>query len=319
VNRFNKILVVGSGTMGHGIAQSFAQAGFQVSLVDQVEQALLRAGVLIKSSLSTMVEAELIQENEINSILDRINLTTNLEDAAQESDLAIECIIEDKEAKRDIFKKLDALCPPRTILASNSTFLDVFEFAETSRPDKVLITHWYSPPQIIPLVDVVKGPKTSEVSLQEVIDLLKQIGKKPVVFNKPCTGYVVSRLQVAFQREVYWLLDNGFISPENLDEAAIWGLAMRMMVVGICQRIDFGGLDLSARTVLQAPEQCTPLDYKPQRLMDLVDQGALGVKAGRGFYSYQGRTEAEVCHIRDIRLLKLLKFLQQTDIPGPIK
>jgi 3-hydroxybutyryl-CoA dehydrogenase len=319
VNRIKKILVVGSGTMGHGIAQSFAQAGFRVSLVDQVEQALVRASALIKSSLSAMVEAELIQENEIATILDRITLTTHLEEAALDADLAVECIVEDKEAKREIFKKLDALCPPGTILASNSTFLNIFEFVETSRPDKVLITHWYSPPQIIPLVDVVKGTETSEISLQEVVDLLKQIGKKPVVFNKPCTGYVVSRLQIAFQREVYWLLDNGYISPENLDEAAIWGLAMRMMVVGICQRIDFGGLDLSARTVLQAPEECTPLDYKPRILMDLVEQGALGVKAGRGFYNYQGRTEAEVCHIRDIRLLKLLKFLQQTDIPGPVK
>jgi 3-hydroxybutyryl-CoA dehydrogenase len=319
VNRIKKILVVGSGTMGHGIAQSFAQAGFRVSLVDQVEQALVRARVLMKSSLSAMVEAELIGEKEITTILDRITSTTNLEEAAREADLAIECIVEDKEAKRAIFKKLDTVCPPGTILASNSTFLNIFEFVETSRPDKVLITHWYSPPQIIPLVDVVKGPETSEISLQEVVDLLKQIGKKPVVFNKPCTGYVVSRLQIAFQREVYWLLDNGYISPENLDEAAIWGLAMRMMVVGICQRIDFGGLDLSARTVLQAPEECTPLDYKPQILMDLVEQGALGVKAGRGFYDYQGRTEAEVCHIRDIRLLKLLKFLQQTDIPGPVK
>jgi 3-hydroxybutyryl-CoA dehydrogenase len=319
VNSFKKILVVGSGTMGHGIAQAFAQAGYQVSLVDQVEQALVRARALIKSSLSAMVEAELIKEDEIETIIGRISATTNLEEAAQDADLAIECIVENKEAKKEIFKKLDTICPPRTLLASNSTFLNIFDFVETCRPDKVLIMHWYAPPQIIPLVDVVKGPQTGEANLQDVIDLLKKIGKKPVVFNKPCTGYVVSRLQIAFQREVYWLLDNGYISPENLDEAAIWGLAMRMMVVGICQRIDFGGLDLSAKTVLQSPEQSTPLDYKPQMLMGLVEQGALGVKSGRGFYDYQGQTEAEVCRIRDIRLLKLLKFLQETDIPGPIK
>ncbi len=316
---FKKILVVGAGTMGHGIAQSFAQGGFQVSLVDQVEQALQRAGGLIKSSLSAMVEAELIQESEIDKILGRITTSTDLEKAAHDADLAFECIVEDQEAKKEIFKRLDAVCPRRTILASNSTFLNVFEFVETNRPDKVLIAHWYSPPQIIPLVDVVKGPETSDLCIHKVVRLLKQIGKKPVVFNKPCTGYVISRLQIAFQREVYWLLDNGYITPENLDEAVIWGLAMRMLVVGICQRIDFGGLDLSARTVLQAPDQCTPLDYKPQLLLDLVEQGALGVKTGRGFYNYQGKTEAEVCRIRDIRLLKLLKLLKQTDIPGPIK
>jgi 3-hydroxybutyryl-CoA dehydrogenase len=319
LDNIKKILVVGAGTMGHGIAQAFAQAGFQVSLVDQVEQALLRANVLIKSSLSTMVEAGMIKKTDIKTIMKRITSTNNLEEAAADADLAIECIVENKDAKKDIFKKLDAVCPSKTILASNSTFLNIFDFVETSRPDKVMMTHWYAPPQIIPLVDVVKGPQTDEANIQAVAALLKQIGKKPVVFNKPCAGYVVSRLQVAFQREVYWLLDNDYLSPQDLDEAAIWGLAARMIVVGICQRIDFGGLDLSAKTILQAPEQCTPINYKPKKLLELVEKGALGVKAGRGFYDYKGKTEAEVCHERDVRLLKLLKLLQESDIPGPVQ
>jgi 3-hydroxyacyl-CoA dehydrogenase len=136
-------------------------------------------------------------------------------------------------------------------------------------------------------------------------------------FNKPVAGYLVSRLQVAFQREVYWLLDNDYLSPEDVDEAAIWGLALRMMVVGICQRIDFGGLDLSARTTTQS-SQSTPVDYKPRKLLELVQEGALGVKAGRGFYDYKGRSEAEVSHDRDMRLLKLLKVLSEIDIAGPI-
>ncbi len=147
--------------------------------------------------------------------------------------------------------------------------------------------------------------------------LLKKIGKKPIIFNKPVAGYVVSRLQVAFQREVYWLLDNDYLSPKDVDEAAIWGLALRMMVVGICQRIDFGGLDLSARTTTQS-NQSTPVDYKPRKLNELVQQGALGVKTGRGFYDYKGKSEAEVCHERDVRLLKLLKILKETDIAGPV-
>jgi 3-hydroxybutyryl-CoA dehydrogenase len=317
MEKIKKVLIIGSGTMGHGIAQVFAQAGFAVALQDTIPQALERAHALIRSSLDTMVEAGVVQKNDIPAIQKRIQATTSLEEAAQDADLAIECIIENKEAKIDLFKRLDTLCPPKTLLASNSSFLNVFDFVEVSRPEKLLGVHWYAPPQIIPLVDVVKGPQTDDRNIQLVADTLRQIGKKPVIFNKPVAGYVVSRLQVAFQREVYWLLDNNYLSPQDVDESAIWGLAMRMIVVGICQRIDFGGLDLSARTTTQTG-QSTPVDYKPIKLNELVKQGALGVKAGRGFYDYHGKSEAEVCRERDTRLLKLLKILQETDIAGPL-
>jgi 3-hydroxybutyryl-CoA dehydrogenase len=303
--------------MGHGIAQAFAQNGYPVALQDTVPQALARATGLIRSSLTTMVEAGLMKEIEIPAIMDRIKPTLSLEEAAQNADLAIECIVENKDAKKEIFKKLDEVCPPKTLLASNSTFLNIFDFVETSRPDKVLTVHWYAPPQIIPLVDIVKGPDTDEENIKLVSDTLRAIGKKPIIFNKPVAGYLISRLQVAFQREVYWLLDNNYLSPQDVDEAAIWGLALRMMVVGICQRIDFGGLDLSAKTSTQS-NQSTPIDYKPVKLNELVRQGALGVKTGRGFYDYKGKSEAEVIHERDIRLLRLLKVLRENDITGPV-
>lgn len=317
MDKLKKILVVGSGTMGHGIAQVFAQAGLEVAMQDVATQALDRASALTKSSLSTMVEAGLLDKDDIPAILSRIKGTTSLEEAAQDADLVIECIVENKEAKKQLFKQLDAVCPEKTLLASNSSFLNIFDFVETSRPEKVLMLHWYAPPQIIPLVDVVKGPQTDAANIQLIVKTLQEIGKRPIVFNKPVAGYLVSRLQVAFQREVYWLLDNDYLSPEAVDEAAIWGLALRMMVVGICQRIDFGGLDLSARTTTQSG-QSTPVDYKPRKLMELVQQGALGVKAGRGFYDYKGKSEADICHERDIRLLKLLKVLNEVDIAGPI-
>lgn len=318
MDKFKKILVVGAGTMGHGIAQTFAQAGYDVAMVDNQAQSLSRADALIKTSLKAMVEVGLIKDAEIAPTLTRITPSTDLKEAAKDADLAIECIPEDKEAKKEIFTKMDAVCPPKTIFSSNSTILNIFEFVKTSRPDRVLMTHWYAPPQIIPLVDIVKGPDTDMAHVQSVARLLRKIGKKPVIFNKPCTGYIVTRLQIAFQREVFWLLDNDFVSPKDLDETVIWGLAMRMLVVGICQRIDFGGLDLSVKTAAQSVERCTPLDYKPKKLTELVEQGALGVKTGRGFYDYHGKTETEVCHERDLRLLKLLKILKETDIPGPV-
>jgi len=211
MDSIKKILVVGSGTMGHGIAQAFALGGYQVTLQDIAEQALQRANTLIKSSLETMVEAGIIQSGEIDSITGRITLTTDLAAGAADADLAMECIVENQDAKKNLFKTLDEVCPSKTLLASNSTYLNIFDFVETSRPDKVLVAHWYAPPQIIPLVDVVKGPETDEKNIQLVVNTLRSLGKKPIVFNKPIAGYIISRLQVAFQREVYWLLDNNYL------------------------------------------------------------------------------------------------------------
>jgi 3-hydroxybutyryl-CoA dehydrogenase len=318
MDEIKKILVVGAGTMGHGIAQSFAQGGYQVVLEDILPQALERADTLIKSSLETMTEAGLIRQNEITTILSRIKYTTSLEEAAEDADLAIESITEDKDSKKRIFQELDAVCPRRTLLVSNASFLNIFDFVETSRPEKVFAVHWYSPPQIIPLVDIVGGPLTDEANIKITAEILRRIGKKTIYFNKPLAGYVVSRLQVAFQREVYWLLDNEYLAPKEIDESAIWGLALRMLVLGICQRIDFGGLDLSAKTTKQSGYS-TPVNYQPVKLNELINRGSLGVKTGKGFYDYDGKSESEVYRERDLRLLKLLKLLQENNITGPIE
>ena len=317
---FKKIFVVGAGTMGHGIAQAFAQGGYQVSLFSRTRQTLDRAAALTKTSLDTLAEGGLVDREQIQIILDRIHPTQSLEEGTHEADLAIETVVENKDAKIEIFKQLDTLCPPRTLLASNTTFLNIYDFLETSRPDKILNMHWYTPPQIIPLVDVVKGLQTSDEDIKRVVQLLKKIGKKPVVFNKPATGYVVSRLQMALGREINYLLDNDYLSPEELDDAAKWGLAFRMMVVGVVQRYDFGGLDLSIKFAETPSAQAlaTPLDYKPKKLYELFNHGHFGVKTGKGFYDYQGKSEAEVCRNRDIRLIKLLKAIQDIDLSSPV-
>lgn len=305
-----KVAVIGAGTMGHGMAQSFAMAGIPVALMARTQASLDRAAALIEGSLQTMTQANYIDAKTIPDILKKITYTNSMEDAAIDADIAFETVKEDKQSKIDTFAQLDRLCPPHTLLASNSTYMNIFDFVETSRPGKILVAHWYSPPQIIPLVDVVKGPQTDAESVQLMTDVLKGIGKKPVVFKKMVPGYVVTRLQVAFNREVLWMLDNDYLSPEELDDAAKWGLAMRMMIVGVVQRFDFGGLDLSVRNLEKPSFPPTPVEYMPTKIFDLVKAGHLGVKTGKGFYDYGGKTEAEACAARDDKLLKLLKFLE---------
>jgi len=308
-----KIAVIGAGTMGHGIAQAFAQAGYQVSMMSRTQKTLDRARSLIETSLSTLVQEGMLDPTSVPTIMGRITPTMSIQEAAEDADIAFETMVEDKEAKKKVFSELDAYCPPRALLASNSTYINIFEFVETSRPDKVLIGHWYAPPQIIPLVDVVKGPKTEMRNVELLAEVLRDIGKKPAVFKKYVPGYAITRLQIAFLREVLYLLDNDYLSPEELDEAAKWGLALRMMIVGVVQRIDFGGLDLTTGNLEKSLFPPTPPDYKPRKIFELVKQGHLGVKTGKGFYDYHGRSEAEVCQERDIKLIRMLKAVQTLD------
>ncbi len=315
MSEVKKILVVGAGTMGHGIAQSFAQEGYEVSMYSRTVQTLERAKSLIRSSLEAMASEKLVDRAQIPTIIERIRLTQSLEEGARDADVAFETVVERREDKIDIFDKLDKLCPPRTLLASNTTALNIFDFVKTSRPDRVLIGHWYTPPQIIPLVDIVKGPETSEDTVQTMVALLKKIGKTPLLLRKFISGYLVARWQIATLRDIFYLIDNDIVTPEELDTAAKAGWAMRMMVVGLLQRVDFGGLDLSIKS-LDNPyvrSQMTPPDYKPVKIYELVKQGHLGVKTGRGFYDYTGRTEAEVCYERDIKLIKMLKAYKELE------
>jgi len=305
-----KIFVVGAGVMGHGLAQSFAEGGYQVSLYSRTEKTLDRARGLIESSLNTKAKEGLSDSSQIPAILKRITTTTSLEEGAQDADIALETVVENIQAKKDIFAQMDAHCPPKTLLASNTSFLNIFDFVETSRPDKVLIAHWYAPPQLIPLVEVVKGPETDIANLELMAQILRKMGKKPAVMKKFTPGFIINRLQIAFQRECHFLVDNDYITPQELDEAAKYGLALRMLVVGIMQRIDFGGLDISAKNQDNPNLQPVPLDYRPKKLFELVEQGHYGVKTGKGYYDYSGRTEAELYRERDLGLIRLLKALQ---------
>jgi 3-hydroxybutyryl-CoA dehydrogenase len=311
-----KILVVGAGVMGHGIAQSFAQGGFRVSLVDTTQEALDRGLKLMKSSLDTMAE-EGVLEHSVDTILRLVTPTTSLKEGARDVDIVIEAVFEDVETKKQMFKQLDIHCPPRALLASNTSFLNIFDFVETSRPDKVLITHWYAPPQLIPLVDVVGGPKTDKANLDSMVQLLRKIGKRPVLMKKFISGYAVNRIQHALNREVNFLLDNDYVSPEQLDEAVRVGLAFRMMVVGVVARYDFGGISMRTRHPPGFEE--VPLDYEYKKLQELIDKSCLGVKTGRGFYDYKGKSEEELYRERDIRLIEISRTLRKLEERGPLE
>ena len=307
-----RVLVVGAGTMGHSIAMAFALGDYHVDLVDLNEEILEKALHLIQSNLQTLRRAKLIDTKSVPKVLRRISPSTSL-GVARGADLVIEAIREDPRAKRRLFLSLDQICPPRTIFASNTSYLNIFNLVRTCRPEKVVIAHWWAPPHLIPLVDVVKGPRTSPETVKTIKEVLIKLGKKPVVLNKFIPGYIVNRLQRAMAREIFNLLDKGYASPEDIDVAVKSSLGIRIPVVGVVQRYDYTGLDLALTFEKNPSIHLVSKDVVPKTLSRLVKEGSLGVKTGRGFYDYSSKPMAEVLRDRDVKLIELLKFLKHWD------
>jgi 3-hydroxybutyryl-CoA dehydrogenase len=310
-----RVLVVGAGTMGHSLAMVFAQGGYEVDLVDVNRELLTKALSLIRSNLETLSKMKMITSYSIPKTLKRIHPSTSL-DVAAKADFVIEAISENPRAKRKLLQSLDQICPPRTILASNTSYLNIFALAKTKRPQKVLITHWWAPPHLIPLVDVVKGPRTSKETVETIRVLLVKLGKTPVVMKKFVPGYIVNRLQRAMAREIFHLLDHGYATARDIDTAMKNSLGIRIPVVGVVQRYDFTGLDLVSNFEKNPSIHLVSKDVRPKTLTHLVKKGHLGVKSGKGFYDYSSKRMSDVLRERDIKLIETLKFFQQKKLLG---
>lgn len=311
MDKIRNVTIVGAGTMGHSLAQVFAQEGYNVWLNDITEKILAKAKSLISSNLQTFVKMGLLEKSQPDIILNRIHTTPKIEDAGKNADLVIEAIIEDEAAKKEMFKTLDKICPPTAILASNTSYMDIFKFVETKRPDKVLITHWFAPPHIVPLVEIVRGPATSQETVDVVKALIVAVGKKPIVISKFLPGFIANRLQSALGNEVLFLLDNGYASAEDIDTATKASFGLRMPILGLVKRMDFTGLDLSQKILSNATYQIPAQKTKSKTVDQLVAQGKLGVKTGSGYYEYGGRSTEEIMKERDIKLIKLREFLKE--------
>jgi 3-hydroxybutyryl-CoA dehydrogenase len=305
------VTVVGAGTMGHSLAQVFSQEGYSVWLTDLREEILDKAKTLIASNLQTLVDMRLLKKSRLAPTLSRIKTTTVIEEACGNADLVIEAIIEDAAAKKDLFGRLDRIAPPHTILASNTSYLDIFKFVETRRPDKVLITHWFAPPHIVPLVEIVRGPETSQETVDRVTALMTKIGKTPLLISKFLPGFIANRLQSALNNEVLYLLDNGYVTPEQLDAATKASFGLRMPVLGLTKRMDFTGLDLTQKIISNALYEAPPRRSRSAMVDRLVSEGRLGVKTGSGFHEYGGRSTEEIMKERDVKLIKLREFLKE--------
>nr|WP_091737747.1 3-hydroxyacyl-CoA dehydrogenase family protein [Marininema mesophilum] len=283
-----RIAVVGAGLMGSGIAQALATPGYEIHLCDVAEEALNKGFAGIEKSLSRFVKAKHLTEKEAEEVRSRITGFTDMETALREVDLVVEAAPENMELKKQIFHDLDRFTRPDAILATNTSELSVTAIASaTTRPERVVGMHWFNPPPVMRLVEIVRGTDTSQETIEMIMQVSEQAGKETVVV-KDVQGFVTSRAISAHMLECMRILEEGVASAEDIDKAVRLGLNYPM---GPFELADYVGLDTMLFASDGMVEAYGDRFRAPQTLRKLVEAGHLGRKTGKGFYDYTKKPE----------------------------
>jgi 3-hydroxyacyl-CoA dehydrogenase len=306
-----KIAVLGAGTMGPGIAQMFAIGGYDVTMWTRSEETREKAKETLHKSLVTFSEENLLPAGDVETVFARVSFALTVEEAVKGADFIQETIVENKDAKTALFAQLDAILPEDTIIASNTSGLNVFALIPERRLKQAVIAHWYAPPQLIPLVEVVKAEQAPQEYADITVALLEKCGKTPVLMKKFVQGYIANRMQMCLNQEVFYLLDNGYCTPEDIDLAIKASFIPRAVVLGICKRIDFGGVDMTANNFRNKSYTPPNITEMPEVLKEMEAEGKLGIKSGKGFYDYAGSNKQELLAKRDKQLFEVFKLAKK--------
>jgi 3-hydroxybutyryl-CoA dehydrogenase len=282
------ICVVGAGNMGHQIALQGALCGFRVYCNDIKEEALQKAEGFAETWLAGRVQKGKLTAEEAAQVKDRLTFTSDLEEAAKNADLVIEAAIEILAVKRELFKKLDEVCPQNTILATNSSYIVSSRIADaTRRPEKVINMHFFNPALVMKLVEIVKGPHVSDETVEIVYEVCKALNKTPVIVNKEIYGFVVNRIFSAIIKEACYLLDQEVASIEGIDTAVRNGLGHPM---GPFELLDLTGIDLEYYVGMERYRSTGNIADKPSpAIVERYARGEYGKKVGKGFYDYSNK------------------------------
>ncbi len=301
-----RITIIGAGLMGHGIAQIFAVHGHPVWLVDNNQEMLNSAKDRVHANLTNMSQRGVEFNATIDEILAHIDTTTHVATACEECNFVFEAVYENLELKQRIFSDLDELCPPDVILCSNTSVMSITEIGEKAKyRQRIAGTHFWNPPYLIPLVEVIRTEETAEWCTSAVYELLLRVGKHPVHVHKDVPGFVGNRLQHALWREAFAIIDEGICDPATVDEVIRNGFGMRLPILGPVETADMVGLDLTLaihnyilKHINADPTPSTTLKAK-------VAAGELGFKSGKGFQKW---SEADIAASRE----RLANYLIET-------
>jgi enoyl-CoA hydratase/3-hydroxyacyl-CoA dehydrogenase len=282
--QLNKITVLGSGIMGHGIAQISAMNGYQVVLRDIEQRFLDSAMDKIKWSLDKLVEKNKIKKEESDKIYGRIKPVVNIKDALVDTDLLIEAVPEDLNLKKKVYSEVDQFAEEKTVYASNTSTLPISEISQlTSRPDRFIGLHFFNPPQLMKLVEVIPGVRTEKSIVDLGINLVKSLGKDPILCNKDVPGFIVNRVFIPLVHEAAYCLESDGKTMTQIDSAVKFKLFLPM---GIFELADYTGIDVIHKATVEMYSRDKKVIHPHPMIAQLFSSGKLGKKSGDGFYSY---------------------------------
>jgi 3-hydroxybutyryl-CoA dehydrogenase len=281
-----KIAVLGAGLMGHGITQVAAQVAQYQVYVRDIKQEFLDNGMkMINDSLQRFVKKGEMTEAQMKEVLSRIHPTLDLKEAVADADLIIEAVTENPELKKKVLAEADAAAKPEAIIASNTSSISISEIAAaTKRPEKFAGMHFFNPPQLMKLIEIIRGAKTSDETLNTIVEVTKKMGKEPVVVKKDVAGFVVNRILIPALNEAINLVNEDVATPEDIDKAIKLGLNWPM---GPLTLLDYVGLDTTLAITEVMVKEIDPKYQASPLLRQMVRAGLLGRKTGKGFYDWK--------------------------------
>ena len=301
--------VLGAGLMGHGIAQVFGLKGYRVNLFDNDQRMLKSAPNRIQKNLQVFLTLDLVEEPDVERCLNNINLCHDMSALCNGLDVIIEAVSETLEVKKSVFAEMERFASQQTILCSNTSGISIGKISERLQfKERIIGTHFWNPPHVVPCVEVIKSEFTSGEVFNTIVDLMKKIGKEPVRVLKDIPGFLGNRLQHALFREALSLVEKGIAAPEDIDRVVKYGFGSRLPFIGPFETIDLAGIDLGYEVqkylVPDLSINLTPLNL----LKKMVDDGLLGIKTGKGFYEWDDEKIEKLINRRDSGLLELIKI-----------
>ena len=316
-NTISNITVLGAGTMGSAIAQFFAGRGLDVALYSRTEKTLanalqsIRENVVMEAALKAGKDPDPECGAKADEVIGRITTYTDLAEACRNADWVIETVAENADVKKTVIEAADRAMPADAYLTSDTSALNIYQFLETGRPDRVMITHFFNPASVMPLVEMVPGPETSPETVACLKEFLKKTGKQPIVIKECIPGFIANRLTLALAREAYYLAGQGYASIDDIDKVITTTFGPRYVFEGIFDLYDHIGMDVGyavAKDLL--PKLCSSTEV-PELMKQKLEAGELGVKTGKGLKDYTGKDPAEIKKERNRKVIESFSYIEK--------